>query len=472
MATKTIEFNFTGVDPNLSCRVANLITSDIEALDRAVTGSSKAITQFPKPLKAHYAMDIVARVYATDDIETLVKLTEALPALEAKAAKYVAAREGQRGHPFVQFVNSDSTNQTDKGETVMEQTSATIQTAVSDPIKAIIDENVPIGGSKQIKQQSNDGSAQSNDASVDIDDDQAEALANLIKALQPKKQKAPPIDPAMIQKMVDDAMAKAGQPKPITITVQNQDKTETKDLGLQHKDFPKLLQLIQAGFPVWIPGPAGSGKTTAVHNAAKAINAILFMPPEGPVENKYGMIGFETATGKFQETTLYKAAKTAQENPEQRVIYFIDECDAGYPNALLVLNAVMENGYCTFANGERIEYGRNLQFVAGANTWGNGATHEYVGRNKVDAATLDRFVMLAWGYDEALEKAIAGDTEFTRYVQKVRNKVSSSADVKHVVSPRASIRGNALLKQGMAWGDVVDCVVRKGLAQDTWNRIK
>lgn len=466
MATKTIPFLFTGDSPTLACRIANLVTSDIELLDKQLTGTSRAITSFPKPLKAHYAMDLANRLMANDAQRQ--RAFDVLPTLEAKAKKYIQDREGTRGHPFVQFIHQQSDEGNETMEKAVEQIKAYgYKTIDLDDVKSIIEDNIPIGAAKETQAQDNS----SQDEPVDIDDEQAAALAALIKAVQPKKQKAQ-IDPTELQRMVNEAVAKAGLPKAITVTVQNQDKTETKDLGLQHKQFPALLKLIQAGFPVWIPGPAGSGKTTAVHNVAKAINATLFMPPEGPIENKYGMIGFENATGKFMETTLYKAAKTAAENREQRVIYFIDECDAGYPNALLVLNAVMENGYCTFANGERIEYGRNLQFVAGANTWGNGATHEYVGRNKVDAATLDRFVMLAWGYDDALEKAIAGDTEFTRYVQAVRTKVERCADIKHVVSPRASIRGNALLKQGMNWGDVVECVVRKGLPIEAWNRIK
>lgn len=38
---------------------------------------------------------------------------------------------------------------------------------------------------------------------------------------------------------------------------------EVKDIGLQHKAFPDLLCLVAARLNVWLPGPAGSGFTTA-----------------------------------------------------------------------------------------------------------------------------------------------------------------------------------------------------------------
>ena len=45
------------------------------------------------------------------------------------------------------------------------------------------------------------------------------------------------------------------------------------------------------------------------------------------------------------------------------------------------------------ANGE--EYDRSPDFIAGAtaNTWGTGATTEFTGRSKLDAATIDRWRM-------------------------------------------------------------------------------
>jgi cobaltochelatase CobS len=245
----------------------------------------------------------------------------------------------------------------------------------------------------------------------------------------------------------------------ITVQVHNvRDDTRT-DMGLQHVQFPTLIQFLQARFPVYLPGPAGSGKTTAAMNAAKAFNLSFHF--NGAVDTEYKLLGFTDAGGRFHETPFYRAYKDGG-------VYLFDEIDASNPQALVALNAALENGYCVFGNGETVAMHPDLYIIAAANTYGSGATHEYVGRNKLDAASVDRFVMLDWGYDENLERAIAGNDEWVTYVQRVRAIVSGHAGIKHVVSPRASIRGARMLAQGIAREQVINATVRKGLSVDQW----
>ena len=45
-----------------------------------------------------------------------------------------------------------------------------------------------------------------------------------------------------------------------------------KDVGLQHKSFADVLSTLSAGVNIALVGPAGSGKTTIVYNAAKILN--------------------------------------------------------------------------------------------------------------------------------------------------------------------------------------------------------
>jgi cobaltochelatase CobS len=117
--------------------------------------------------------------------------------------------------------------------------------------------------------------------------------------------------------------------------------------------------------------------------------------------------------------------------------------------------------------------------IAGANTIGQGATSEYNGRYKPDAAFVDRFCMIRWDVDETLERTLAlgriEDKElgnrWVDLVQRVRSKIASEGSVKHVVSPRASIGGCALLHAGLTWDEAIESRLRKGLDQAVWDRV-
>jgi len=109
------------------------------------------------------------------------------------------------------------------------------------------------------------------------------------------------------------------------------DKTETQDMGLQHKQFPTLLKLCQLrnadGFqyPVWLPGPAGSGKTTAARNVAKALELPFLFT--GAVDQPYSLLGFRDAGGNYARTSFREAF-------ENGGVFLWDEVDASNPNAL------------------------------------------------------------------------------------------------------------------------------------------
>ena len=90
--------------------------------------------------------------------------------------------------------------------------------------------------------------------------------------------------------------------------------------------------------------------------------------------------------------------------------------------------------------------------IAAANTWGKGADREYVGRNQLDAAFLDRFAKLAWDYDQDFELDIALEVsgnhesalDWVSFVQSARLSAQTNK-VRVVISPRASIQGAKML---------------------------
>ena len=73
-------------------------------------------------------------------------------------------------------------------------------------------------------------------------------------------------------------------------------------------------------------------------------------------------------------------------------VFLFDEMDAADENLLLGVNAALANGF--FANpatGELIEQHPDFIPVAGMNTLGLGSGRDYNARNRLDAATLDRW---------------------------------------------------------------------------------
>jgi MoxR-like ATPase len=97
-------------------------------------------------------------------------------------------------------------------------------------------------------------------------------------------------------------------------------------------------------------------------------------------------------------------------------VFLLDEMDAADANVLVTLNAAMANrGFTNPVTGEWHARHPNAIVIAAANTFGTGADAMYVGRNALDAATLDRFVcaQIEVDYDKRIEAqlaaSIAGD---------------------------------------------------------------
>jgi len=86
----------------------------------------------------------------------------------------------------------------------------------------------------------------------------------------------------------------------------------------------------------------------------------------------------------------------------------------------------------------------------------------YVGRNQLDAATLDRFVLatIHVKYDEALERRIAGliadedDREkLLTWVWELREKISKNR-LRRVASTRLIVGGVKMMVRGKSLSDV------------------
>lgn len=247
--------------------------------------------------------------------------------------------------------------------------------------------------------------------------------------------------------------------KVLRVTVVNNDNK--KNLGTQHRSFPTLLKILEQKLNVYICGPAGSGKTTAAQNCAEALNVPFYFT--GAIASEYKLTGFIDAQGKIVSTDFRKAY-------ENGGLFLFDEIDASFPQAVLAFNAALANDFMDFPD-KRVQKHENFYCIAAANTIGMGADRQYVGRNQLDAASLDRFVFLDWQYDENLEQELAENKTWTYKVQKIR-KIVNEKKIRFVVSPRASIKGAQLLAAGFNESEVEEMVLWKGMDEATKNSIK
>jgi len=265
-----------------------------------------------------------------------------------------------------------------------------------------------------------------------------------------------------------DAKVDAIRPKVTEIVIPDRPKVIIK--GVQHRVFPNVLRTLGAGLNVWMVGPAGTGKTTIAEQAAEALGLDFSSASFTSQTSQGALLGYQTATGNYVRTEF-------RERFEHGGVFLMDEVDNANPNILGVLNAALANGRMSFPDG-MVKRHSNFVAVAAANTYGNGPTSEYVGRNPIDAATKDRFVFIHVPIDEAVEDAMVASSgcdaalaaRWTVAVRKARANVEA-AGLKHVVSPRAAFGGARLLGAGMPWSDVVEMTLVKGAATEQRTKI-
>ena len=238
---------------------------------------------------------------------------------------------------------------------------------------------------------------------------------------------------------------------------------DTKKIGVVHYktgDVAKAASL--EGMNILLVGPAGSGKTTCCEKVAEILGLPFHAMSVGPETMKSDLLGFVDAAGNYHTTELRRAF-------ENGGLLLLDELDAGSAGSITVLNSLLANGYCAFPDG-MVKRHPNFRCIAAANTFGRGADRMYVGRNQLDAATLDRFKVMDFDYDEAMERQLAGNDLWVDKVQRYRQK-AFSLKLRVVISPRASIDGARLLNQ-FTEEEVEEMCIWKGLDRATVEKIR
>lgn len=213
---------------------------------------------------------------------------------------------------------------------------------------------------------------------------------------------------------------------------------ELPDGQLAHKDLAVVLALVKSGAQnVMLVGPAGCGKTTLARQVALTLGherfAALSCSPGMSEAKVLGRLGIPTEKNEsgYHETAIMNVFRNGG------TILF-DEMDNADASMMVSFNAMTDGGFATLPTGETVPRHPDTVLIAACNTFGHGADRMYVGRNQLDAATLDRFVgsTVEMDYDKTLERRLVPETEIRNPVWQMRDKARKHG-LRRVVSTRA-----------------------------------
>lgn len=231
---------------------------------------------------------------------------------------------------------------------------------------------------------------------------------------------------------------------------------------VKHEKYEQIKMCLNCDIPVYLAGPAGSGKNHTVEQIAKELGWNFYF--SNSVQQEYKLTGFIDAGGNYHETEFYKAL-----TDENECVFFLDEIDASIPEVLVLLNAAIANGYFEFPNG-RVNFD-HVHFVAAGNTVGSGADDLYTGRMVLDQATLDRFAIIKFDYDKNVElKLSRGNAALVDFIRGVR-QYSEKNGIRATFSYRCITMMTKLEKAGMDIKEALTISVFKGMDKDTINSL-
>lgn len=232
--------------------------------------------------------------------------------------------------------------------------------------------------------------------------------------------------------------------------------------GVQHEKFETVLKFVANNEPVFLTGPAGSGKNVLCKQIADALGLKFYFT--NAVTQEYKLTGFTDAMGNFQETQFYKAFT-------QGGVFMLDEMDASIPEVLVILNAAIANRYFDFpAPIGYVEAHPDFRVIAAGNTVGHGADFEYVGRNQLDGASLDRFAVVRIDYSVQIENSVAMDIELADFCRDFR-RAANKAGVQVIISYRG-IGRLAKMMQLLSINEALETCLIKGMDKDDVHMIE
>lgn len=235
---------------------------------------------------------------------------------------------------------------------------------------------------------------------------------------------------AELERQIEEAMKKREEERK---------RREEEAKGKQrHGKTNELVETLKTLGLAYLVGPAGSGKTSLAISACQELFGID--PDDWKFNERFAQISFSPDTtsaemiGRVDVNGVYHKSDTVRVFETGGLLLF-DEIDNADASMLVKLNTAIANGQLATPVGI-VRRHKDTVIVCTANTYGTGPDAMYVGRTRLDAATLDRFVCatIEVDYDKAMEKRIVAGLvddkvkrdELAKFVASVRSAIVKS----------------------------------------------
>jgi MoxR-like ATPase len=231
-----------------------------------------------------------------------------------------------------------------------------------------------------------------------------------------------------------------------------------------------LVRSAMRGKNIMMTGPAGSGKTMAVHKLVEALERPFFYFNLGATQDPRGTLIGNTHFSKeegtfFSQSTFVKAIQT------ENSIILLDELSRAHPEAWNILMTVLDEGQRYLRldedpDGKTIQVAKGVSFVATANI-GN----EYTATRAMDRALVDRFIIVEM---ETLNKEqeeglllrlfdgldVEAASNIAEIAFATRKECASSAPrLTNAISTRLSVEMAGLVQDGFTLGEAAEVCV-------------